>query len=408
MTKKKYRIAIVGGSIAGCSAAIALGHDGHDARIFERSSQKLQDRGAGIVIPAPLFESLKAQRWLDKDTAHISLQGMSYRVSDSNNAENGRSIWHRPLDAVAMRWGHLFAQLRQRVSDNDYFNGIEVLNITQDKDQSQTLVLSDGSTYNADIVIAADGVHSRTRDLVNDPTSINYSGYVLWRGLLDQKSTLSSHTPTPRNHVLWHPHSGGMAGCYIIPASDHATSTENHTLNWGIYDKVDTDTLSKLLPDATSPEASSAHSLNDFAKEHLRNLLNTKIPSASANLFQQTTTPFVQAIVDLDSKKLVTNNIALIGDAAAVLRPHAASGAVKAIDNALSLAQELQSTSSSISDNLKNWQQQELPKLRQQVTLSKTLGEGLVTSAPVWTDMSEADMSQWWQSMLEGKNWYMK
>tara|TARA_R110001592_G_scaffold225055_6_gene480799 strand:- start:3409 stop:4635 length:1227 start_codon:yes stop_codon:yes gene_type:complete len=408
MTKKKYRIAIVGGSIAGCSAAIALGHDGHDARIFERSSQKLQDRGAGIVIPAPLFESLKAQRWLDKDTAHISLQGMSYRVSDSNNAEDGRSIWHRPLDAVAMRWGHLFAQLRQRVSDNDYFNGIEVLNITRAKDQSQTLVLSDGSIYHADIVIAADGIHSRTRDLVNGPTSINYSGYVLWRGLLDQTSKPSSHTPTPRNHVLWHPYSGGMAGCYIIPASDHATSTENHTLNWGIYDKVDADTLSKLLPDATSPEAGSAHALNYFAKEHLRNLLNTKIPSASANLFHQTATPFVQAIVDLDSKKLVTNNIALIGDAAAVLRPHAASGAVKAIDNALSLAQELQSTSSSISDNLKNWQLQELPKLQQQVTLSKTLGEGLVTSAPIWTDMSEADMSQWWQSMLEGKNWYLK
>jgi 2,6-dihydroxypyridine 3-monooxygenase len=124
-------------------------------------------------------------------------------------------------------------------------------------------------------------------------------------------------------------------------------------------------------------------------------------------LFRQTSAPFVQAIVDLDSETLVTSNIALIGDAAAVLRPHAASGAVKAIDNALSLAKALQSTSS-ISDDLKNWQQQELPKLRQQVTLSKTLGEGLVTSAPIWNDMSETEMNQWWQAMLEGKNWYMK
>lgn len=407
MTKKKYRIAVVGGSIAGCSAAIALGQDGHNVQVFERSVQKLQDRGAGIVIPAPLFESLKARQWLDKDTAHIPLDSMSYRVNDSNNAENGRSIWHRPLDVVAMRWGHLFAQLRKRVSDQDYINGIDVLDIAQNEESGQTLTLSDGSIYHADIVIAADGTHSRTRDLVNGPTTINYSGYVLWRGLLDQISPPSSQSPTPHNNVLWHPYTGGMAGCYKIPSSEHSTSGQKHTLNWGIYDKIDIDLLSKLLPDATSTEASSAHSLNDFAKEHLRNLLSKNIPALSANLFRQTSAPFVQAIVDLDSKKLVTNNIALIGDAAAVLRPHAASGAVKAIDNALSFAQALQSTSS-ISDNLKIWQLQELPKLQQQVSLSKTLGEGLVTSAPIWADMSETEMSHWWHSMLEGKNWYMK
>ena len=407
MKTKKYRIAIVGGSIAGCSAAIALGKDGHDVRIFERSSQKLQDRGAGIVIPTSLFESLKEQQWLDSDTAHIPLNSMSYKVKDASDSENGRTIWHRPLDAVAMRWGHLFAQLRKRVSDQDYINGIGVLNTTQNVENGQILTLSDGSIYHADIVVAADGINSHTRDLVNGPTTINYSGYVLWRGLLDQTSQPPSHTPTLQNNVLWHPYTGGMAGCYKIPSNEQSTSAQKYTLNWGIYDKVDIDLLSKLLPDATSSEASSAHSLNDLAKRHLRNLLNKNIPSLSANLFHQTSAPFVQAIVDLDSKKLVTSNIALIGDAAAVLRPHAASGAVKAIDNALSFAQALQSTSS-ISDNLKDWQRKELPKLRQQVNLSKTLGEGLVSSSPIWADMSETEMSNWWQAMLEGKKWYMK
>jgi 2-polyprenyl-6-methoxyphenol hydroxylase-like FAD-dependent oxidoreductase len=146
MTKKKYRIAIVGGSIAGCSAAIALGKNGHEVRIFERTSQKLQDRGAGIVIPAPLFEYLTERQWLDKDTTHTSLSGMSYHIKDSNNPENGRSIWHRPLDAVAMRWSHLFAQLRKRVSDHDYINDVEVLNVTQNNDHSQKLTLSSGAT----------------------------------------------------------------------------------------------------------------------------------------------------------------------------------------------------------------------------------------------------------------------
>ena len=52
-------IAIVGGSIAGCSAAIALLRAGHQVTVFERSLQPLSDRGAGIVIPMALLQKLK-------------------------------------------------------------------------------------------------------------------------------------------------------------------------------------------------------------------------------------------------------------------------------------------------------------------------------------------------------------
>ena len=47
------RIAIVGGSLGGLTAACLLRDDGHDVTIFERSPNELEERGAGIgFLPA--------------------------------------------------------------------------------------------------------------------------------------------------------------------------------------------------------------------------------------------------------------------------------------------------------------------------------------------------------------------
>lgn len=55
------RIGIVGGSISGCGAAIALGRLGCDVTVFERSSGALRNRGSGIAIPIPLRDDLVAR-----------------------------------------------------------------------------------------------------------------------------------------------------------------------------------------------------------------------------------------------------------------------------------------------------------------------------------------------------------
>lgn len=402
--KQRYRIAIIGGSIAGCSAAIALSRDGHDVRVFERSAAALQDRGAGIVIPSPLFNQLKELQWLDPDTPHTPLSGMNYRVRDDAHIDRGRMLWQRPVDAVAMRWNHLFAQLRKRLSDEIYCSGIEVIDGAPHQQAGYQLTLSNNESYWADLVVAADGISSRFRDKINDTTPINYSGYVLWRGLLEPTP---DGEPTQQDKVLWHPYQGGMAGCYAIPSADAAHTENSSTLNWGIYDRLEQAQLNELLGSSDDATLGSAYHLDKRSKMYLQNVLATKIPRHSAELLRRTQSPFVQAIVDLNAEQLVQDSLALIGDAAAVLRPHTASGAVKAIENALSLQQALANTSP-ITRSLRTWQDQELPKLHQQVALSKTLGDGLITSAPQWQRMTTENMDQWWTAMLTGKDWYMK
>ena len=54
------RVAVIGGSIAGCAAAIALRRAGCEVTVFERSQGALRARGAGIIVPRPLLAQLTA------------------------------------------------------------------------------------------------------------------------------------------------------------------------------------------------------------------------------------------------------------------------------------------------------------------------------------------------------------
>lgn len=55
---ENLRIGIVGGSLAGCSAAILLSRAGHDVQVYERSRGNLVGRGGGIGTATAVFEGL--------------------------------------------------------------------------------------------------------------------------------------------------------------------------------------------------------------------------------------------------------------------------------------------------------------------------------------------------------------
>lgn len=61
------RVGIVGGSIAGCTAAAVLVRRGHDVTLFERSRGGLRGRGAGIGTPVSTLDSLAARDLVDAD-----------------------------------------------------------------------------------------------------------------------------------------------------------------------------------------------------------------------------------------------------------------------------------------------------------------------------------------------------
>ena len=77
-------VGVIGGSIAGCAAAIALERLGCIVTILERSSTGLQDRGSGIGVPPPLRDEMVANGYLPTDYPTWAGGGRRWYVADGS------------------------------------------------------------------------------------------------------------------------------------------------------------------------------------------------------------------------------------------------------------------------------------------------------------------------------------
>lgn len=92
---ENLKIAISGGSVAGCSAAILLQQLGAEVTVFERSSHPREGRGAGIVLPEAFIKSCVEKGLFDADMPRLPVASRSFSVKD------GREIWRQPAFVVS-------------------------------------------------------------------------------------------------------------------------------------------------------------------------------------------------------------------------------------------------------------------------------------------------------------------
>ena len=169
MDVRGSRIGVVGGSISGCAAAIALGRLGCDVTVFERSSGALRDRGSGIAIPVELRNELIEHGylpagyrcWPDDVTPDDIRRAGARRWVIADGSPAGRLLWEQPgLGAVVYNnWSVLWQGLRAGVPDTSYRDSSTVTAVVQD-DNGVDVVLSDGVTERFDVVFGADGYRS--------------------------------------------------------------------------------------------------------------------------------------------------------------------------------------------------------------------------------------------------------
>ena len=162
----KLQVAIVGCGIAGLSAAIALSRAGHAVEIFERSNFS-SETGAAILI-GPNGSRILSRWGFDFDAAG-ALDHSQMRRIKADTAELDSEV---KFGNFKEKYGARFILLH-RV---DLHNGLRKLvdalpepkptirlgTPVKDVDAGQgVLTVEDGSNVNADLVVVADGSHSR-------------------------------------------------------------------------------------------------------------------------------------------------------------------------------------------------------------------------------------------------------
>jgi 2-polyprenyl-6-methoxyphenol hydroxylase-like FAD-dependent oxidoreductase len=182
------KVMIIGSGIAGLSAAIALRKAGLQVVVFERATQ-LTEVGAGISLWS------NALRALDKIGAGAvireriePLRRSEFRGNDGfliaasfPASKLEATLGHRPVIGMIHR-AELVESLAACLPNDVARYGFEA-SAVRDTGKQVEVEFTNGHRESSDLVIGADGIHSKIRSLLLDSSPPRYSGYTCFRGV---------------------------------------------------------------------------------------------------------------------------------------------------------------------------------------------------------------------------------
>ncbi|MBP2301851.1 FAD binding domain-containing protein [Azospirillum picis] len=331
------RVRIAGGSVGGLFAAALLRRDGHDVRLYERSSGGLAGRGAGLVGQRDLFALLR-----EVGCEHVADVGVvAWERIFLDRAGTIGHLQRTPQTQIS--WDHLFRTMRSKVEDGDYVPGRAVRAVEQDADGAR-LLFEDGGSEEADLVIGADGLGSVVRGAVAGDGSRNvYAGYVAWRGLIPERE-VPPEAAVLMNRFAFYEMPRSHALGYLVAGPGGETEAGSRRYNWVWYRPVGEADLPATLTAADGrrhPFSLAPGQVPPEAAALLRADAAALLPTPFAAVVAAEPRPFVQAIFDYEPPVMASGRVALLGDAAFVVRPHTAMGVAKAAGDALALRRAL-------------------------------------------------------------------
>lgn len=315
MNLSARRVLVVGGGIGGLTAAIALRQRGHDVELVEaRDSWTVT--GWGLSLTGPALRAL--------DTLGLAepLIDLGYGITNIANCDRaGKLVAEVSLPSllgpgrpsqVGIARSELARVLRETAEAHGaILHTSSSMSRLEEEQDRVVATLSDGSTRHLDLIVAADGVASRTRAMLGIAGTPNYTGQMVWRAIVprppwaDRLFTFFG----PRDNAGLIPISTDLAYCFL---------TEN-------------------TPDATPvPD----EQLADRMRERM-SPFGGRVADVSATILHPSDVVRRPVHTLLADPPWAVGHTVLIGDAAHTPSPQLVSGAALAIEDAVVLAREL-------------------------------------------------------------------
>jgi 2-polyprenyl-6-methoxyphenol hydroxylase-like FAD-dependent oxidoreductase len=329
---------IVGGSMGGLLAGNMLIRQGWTVEILERTKGGLEARGAGIVPQRSLRAALeRAGVTVRADIGIRVTKRVAYSRSDAAFATHH-------YDQYSTSWSLLYNLLREAFPARHLHAGCLVANVAQDKDKAVAL-LDDGTTFEGDLLIGADGMRSTVRRALFPNIQPSYVGYLAWRGMLEESQATQDFVERCFAALNFSFPKGEELIGYPVAGHDGAVDAGHRRFNIMWYRPVKPGAELRnmftgsdgLHYETGIPPSLVRSELIAAMKEEAKRVF----PPMLADVIARMPGMFVQAIYDLESDAMGQGRIAVIGDAAFVARPHCGAGVSKAADDAASLATAL-------------------------------------------------------------------
>lgn len=316
------RVLIVGGGMAGLSAAIALGRNGHHVTVAELSGRV---DGAVIAITNRAVEALEALGVLDACAARgFVIEGAGSIFSRVYDGRTGdplpipepppREDVRLPASISLLRpeFAAILAEAARRAGATIDI-GLSVDSLS-DNDQAVGATFANGSRQSYDLVVGADGIQSHVRSLVFPGAATpSYTGHMSFRWVLPDAPD-------------------GPAGPYVLPADNSMAMTTRLPGNL-LYLSTGVDMERRFVPPA-EVRALLRSELSRYAAPLMQALL-ARLDDIQDVLMR----PYDWHLLPAPWHR---GRIVLIGDAAHATTAHLASGGSLAIEDAVVLAEEIE------------------------------------------------------------------
>ncbi|MBM7368449.1 FAD-dependent monooxygenase [Gordonia hydrophobica] len=335
---------VAGAGVAGLTVAAGLVRTGHEVSVVERRTDTTS--GAGISLWPNALAAL--------DTLGLGdpVRDASARISGGAMRWRDGTWFRRPgAQALTAALGEPLAVLR-RVDLRDVLSAALPLDAVRygvaavaGRTVGDRVVvdLSDGTSVEADLLIAADGVGSRLIRMFNAGLVSRYTGYTAWRGIADTavRADLAGEVfgeavevgivPLPNGHTYWFATRREPEGAVF---ADELAEVVALARGWP-------EPIGEVLA-ATAPEAVSRTDLYDRAT----------------------------------ARRWSSGRIVGLGDAVHPMRPHLGQGGCQAIEDAAILTAVL-NRRASLTDALGDYQQIRTRRVRRVVAESAAIGRAV-------------------------------
>ncbi|MBI2799147.1 MAG: flavin-dependent oxidoreductase [Gammaproteobacteria bacterium] len=365
---------IVGGGIGGLTTALMLRARGIDCELFEQSDS-IRELGVGInTLPHAIRELADLGLLQQLDDVAIRTDQLYYLN------RHGQEVWReaRGIDAghdvpqFSIHRGRLQSVIHRAVEEclgrEAIHIGCRLGSFTQDEASVTARFLDRAGahvrTARGDILIGADGIHSRVREtLFPNEGPPCWDGLMLWRGARDWPVFL-----TGRSMII----AGGLNAKVVVYPIAAGSGPESRLTNWAV--------LVKIGDDSAPPPRREDWSRPGKREELMPHVARFSVPYVDVpNLISATQAFYEYPTCDRDPlPHWSSGRVTLLGDAAHPMYPVGSNGASQAILDARCLVDALAS-SEHAQDALMAYEQTRLPMTAEIVRANRRGGpEGVI------------------------------
>ena len=366
------RIGVIGGSIGGLTAALVLRDLGCDVDVFERSGTALEARGAGIGLHPMTTRYFDESSELDAAMIEIELPWLQFLSA------SGERIHQERMNYRFSSWNTIYRGLIRCFDDHRYHLGCEVADFSQD-DRGVTVSLTGGTTHTLDMLVCADGISSGARAKLLPRAEARYAGYVAWRATVLESDLAPASFEALRDSITYCLLPSGHVLVYPIPSLDGALEPGRRLANLVWYHNYEEgDALDDLMTDCFGRRQALSLPPGTARAEHAawaKEFAGAHMAPPIAEIVHKSAEPFVQVIYDIDVARMAFGRVALIGDAAFAVRPHAAAGTAKACADGWALRDALRDADGDPVAALARWEPGQLALGRQLLERTRDMGD---------------------------------